>query len=180
MAAGIHPGKKTKSGKKKSAFRKIESVALTMAAVFLVVILSFAAMAIVEYVNMSEYVEADVVRIVDTTVVVGSNCTAIVAETSPERAASIQLGIDKRIEVRPNTHDLLADILENFNITLRSVTIDSFEDGIYYATLHLNHGEDGLRLDSKPSDAIAIALRSGSPIYISQGLLQKEGQDICK
>ncbi len=169
-----------KKAKKKNALWKMENMGIIVAVIFLVVFFSLAVMAIVDYVNMAEYVEADVIRVVDTTVVLGNNCTAIVAETSQERAASIQLGIDKKIEVRPNTHDIFADVMENFNITLESVTVDRFEDGVYYATLHLSRGNDNLKLDCKPSDAIAIALRVGSPVYISKTVLQNQGQDICK
>ncbi len=165
---------------KKKTFLKIEGIMIILAAIVLVSFLSFAVLAIMEYINMNEYVEADVIKIIDTTVVLGSNCTAIVAQTSTERANSIQLGLDKKINVRPNTHDIFTDVLKNFNITLESVTMDRFEEDIYYATLHLKRGDEKLNLDSKPSDAVAIALRMESPVYIKKDLLKKQGQNICK
>ncbi|MCK4635030.1 MAG: bifunctional nuclease family protein [Candidatus Aenigmarchaeota archaeon] len=165
---------------KNKIFWKIERIIIILAAVVLVSFLSFAVLAIMEYINMNEYVEADVIKIIDTTVVLGNNCTAIIAQTSPERAASIQLGLDKKINVRPNTHDIFTDVLKNFNITLESVTMDRFEEDIYYATLHLKRGNEKLKLDSKPSDAVAIALRMESPVYIKKDLLKKHGQSICK
>lgn len=174
---------KTKISSKRGAsktFWKIERIMIVLAVVFVVAFLSFLVLAVMEYVDMNEYTEVDVVKVIDTTVVLGNNCTAIVAQTSPERAASIQLGLNKKIEVRPNTHDLFADVLKNFNITLESVTMDRFEDGIYYATLHMKRENEKLRLDSKPSDAIAIALRMGSPVYIKRTLLKERGQNICK
>ncbi len=164
----------------KKKFWKIERIMAMLFAVFMVSFLSFVALALMEFVDMNEYEEANVVKIIDTTVVLGNNCTAIVARTSQERARSIELGLEKRIEIRPNTHDLLADTMESFNITLEYVTMDRFEDSIYYATLHMKKGNERLKLDSKPSDAISIALRTESPIYIKKGLLEEYGQNICK
>jgi len=165
---------------RRNKFWKIERITALLFAIFLVSFLSFAALALMVFVDTNEYEEANVVKVIDTTVVLGNNCTAIVAQTSQERARSIELGLEKRIEIRPNTHDLMADTLESFNITLEHVTMDRFEDGIYYATLHMKKGNERLRLDSKPSDAIAIALRTESPIYIKKGLLEEYGQNICK
>jgi|GEM_PF-1229910 len=164
----------------RKTFWKIEKFFVVLIAVFLVIFLSLTAFAIIEYMDASKYVEADIIKVVDTTVVLGNNCTAIVSETSEERAQSIELGLEKKFDVRPNTHDIFADVLKNFNITLESVTIDDFKDGIYFSTLHLSRENEKLKLDSKPSDAIAIALRMGSKIYIKKDLLEKQGQNICK
>lgn len=153
---------------------------VVLISIFLVAFLSFAVLALVDYIRMEDYVKTDVLRVIDDTVVLGKNCTAIVAQTSPERARSIELGMEKEIEVRPNTHDIFADTLENFNITVESVTLDRFYDEIYHATIHLKEGNQKLRLDCKPSDGIALALRTESPIYIRKDLLQENGQNICK
>ncbi|UCG95776.1 MAG: bifunctional nuclease family protein [archaeon] len=169
-----------KKTRKNKTFWKIERVVIILAAVFLVSFLSFAALALMEYMDMNDYVEADIVRVIDTTVVLGNNCTAIVAQTSEERARSIELGLKDEIEIRPNTHDIFADALKSFNVTLESVTVDSFRDGIYYATIHLKRDNQRLRLDSKPSDAIALSLRTDSPLYIKKELLRSQGQNICK
>jgi len=145
-----------------------------------IVVSSFLASAVFEYFNQEGYVKADIIQMVGDTVVIGNNCTAIVAQTSPERAHSIELGLEGKIEIRPNTHDVFVDVLKNFNITVDSVTLDKYEDNIYYATMNLRRGDEVLKIDLKPSDGIAIAIRTNSPIYIKKKLLEDMGQNICK
>ena len=125
------------------------------------------------------YVEADVLEVQGSVVVLGKDCLAIVAETSPERAYSIELGIAGIIDGRPNTHDIFAETLRSFNISLEYVTLDNYEDGIYYANLVLKSDEKYLKLDTKPSDAIALALRTNSSIFLNQTLLEEIGQTVC-
>jgi bifunctional DNase/RNase len=172
--------KSKKQSRKRKTFKSVEAVTVILAAVFVISFFSFVALALMEYIDMNEYLEADVISIINTNVILGNNCTAIIAQTSQERARSIELGLEDKIEIRPNTHDLFTDVLRNFNITLEFVTLDDFEDGIYYATIHLKRGNEKLRLDSKPSDAIAIALRAESPVYVKKVILQNQGQNICK
>jgi len=143
------------------------------------ILLSIASLAIINLIETSKYVVADVLRVEGNVIAIGHNCTAIVAETSSERAHSIELGIKGVIEQRPNTHDIFAETLKSFNITLEHVTLDNFEDGIYYANLHLSSGNKFLKLDIKPSDGIALALRTNSTIYINRTLLQEVGRNIC-
>jgi len=145
----------------------------------ILILLSIVSLAVINLIETSEYVEANVLRVEGNVITIGHNCTAIVAETSPERAYSIELGIKRIIEQRPNTHDIFAEILKSFNITLDHVTLDNFKDGIYYANLHLTSGNKVLKLDVKPSDAIALALRTNSTVYINRTMLQEIGTDIC-
>jgi bifunctional DNase/RNase len=148
--------------------------------VFLILVLfSFISIAVVNLINFEDYVIADVLEVSGSTVIIGKNCTAIVQETSPERAQSIETGIKGIIEQRPNTHDIFAETLKSFNITLEYVTLDNFENGIYYSNLYLKSKDKVLKLDVKPSDAIALALRANSTIYINKTLLQEVGKNIC-
>jgi len=148
--------------------------------VFLILVLfSFASIALINLINFEEYLIANVLEVSESTVILGNNCTAIIAQTSPERAHSIETGIEGIIEQRPNTHDIFAQTLKSFNITLEQVTLDNFEEGIYYANLHLRSGNKFLTLDVKPSDGIALALRMNSSIYINRTLLQEVGKNIC-
>ena len=164
---------------KKKTKREKENI-IFFTALASIIVASFLVSGAFEYFNQDEYVRADVLQIVDNTVIIGNNCTAIVAQTSPERAHSIELGLEGKMEIRPNTHDVFVDVLKNYNITVDSVTMDKYEDKIYYATLNLRRGNDVLKIDSKPSDGIAIALRAGAPIYIDKKMLEKMGQNICK
>ena len=145
----------------------------------ILILLSIASLAVINLIETSNYIAADVLKVDGTVIITGRNCTAIVAETSPERAYSIELGIKGVIEQRPNTHDIFSETLKSFNITLDHVTIDNFQNGIYYANLHLTSGNKVLKLDSKPSDAIALALRTNSTIYINRTMLQEIGKFIC-
>ncbi len=140
---------------------------------------SFISIALVNLINPEDYLVADVLEVSGNTVILGHNCTAIIAQTSPERAHSIEIGIKGIIEQRPNTHDIFAQTLKSFNISLEYVTLDEFKDGIYYANLHLRSGNKFLKLDTKPSDGIALALRMNSTVYINKTLLQEVGKNIC-
>lgn len=80
---------------------------------------------------------------------------------------------------RPLTHDLIRDLLDRVDITLTSVHITSIRDGIFYAELHLRNNDGALTpLSSRPSDAIAIALRTKSNIMVDNDLLDEVGIDI--
>jgi len=152
---------------------------IPIVALIVLILLSIVSLAIISSIEASNYVVADVLKIEGNVIAIGNNCTAIVAETSPERAYSIELGIKGVIEKRPNTHDIFAQVLKSFNLTLEHVTIDSFNDGVYYANLHLRSGNKVLKLDAKPSDSIALALRMNSTIYINKTMLQEVGRNIC-
>lgn len=133
-----------------------------------------------DHINGEKFVEVNELHVIqDNTIVMGNNCTAIVAQTSPERARSITLGLRGIINVRPNTHDILSDVLDGFNITLERVKVTKFKDNMYLAKMILRNRDKILKLDSKPSDAIATALRTNSTIYINRTLLNERGKNIC-
>ncbi len=73
---------------------------------------------------------------------------------------------------RPLTHDLMVTLLHDLGHTLDAVHITSMENGIYYATLVLDGGTE---VSSRPSDAIALALRSATPILATEGVLDVAG-----
>ncbi|NOZ81617.1 MAG: bifunctional nuclease family protein [Candidatus Micrarchaeota archaeon] len=125
------------------------------------------------------YVPANVLDVRENTIIIGNNCTAIVAETSPERAYNILLGMEKIVPERPTTHDTIAQILKSFNITVLRLTLDSYDGRYYYSSLYLSGGRKILRLDVMPSDGIAIALRTGAEILINSTLLKEVGVTIC-
>lgn len=163
---------------KKKNLKKID-YKIPLVTLSILLLLSFITLAIINLINVSEYVVADVLAVSDTSIIIGNNCTAIIAETSPERAYSIDLGIRGIIEERPNTHDTFAAALKSFNITLESVQIDSFNGEYYSANLLLRSGNKVSKIDTKPSDAIALALRMNSTIYLNKTLLQEVGKNIC-
>lgn len=73
---------------------------------------------------------------------------------------------------RPMTHDLLKTILGEVGCAVESVEITELKENTYYASVHLNLSGRQLMIDSRPSDAIALALRTKSPIYVAKAVLE--------
>jgi bifunctional DNase/RNase len=76
---------------------------------------------------------------------------------------------------RPLTHDLMKSIVETLKAEVDRVVIDDLREHTYYATIHLRTSDDRVRIDSRPSDAIALALRFDRPILVTEALLTQEG-----
>ncbi len=110
-----------------------------------------------------------------------AKCLQLDMITNEVQTSSIEKGLQKELSVRPWGHDLVAQILENFGIKVLLIKIHTLkeETGTYYATIFLQKGNRILALDSKPSDAIAIATRADAEIYIKEELLDKYGKKIC-
>jgi bifunctional DNase/RNase len=81
---------------------------------------------------------------------------------------------------RPMTHDLTKSIIETLGAGLDSVHLTEIKDGVFYATLNFSGGNlaGGKSISARPSDAIALALRTGAPILASEELLQTAGIEI--
>ncbi len=77
---------------------------------------------------------------------------------------------------RPMTHDLLKSIIDKTGSKVNGVEICDLRDNTYYALVHLTHRDKALSIDSRPSDAIALALRSEAPIFVSEELMLKSKQ----
>ncbi len=73
---------------------------------------------------------------------------------------------------RPMTHDLIKTILDQTGVEMQKVVIQDLKDGTYYASIWLHSGRQDLRIDSRPSDAIALAMRLHRPIFVATTLLQ--------
>lgn len=118
-------------------------------------------------------------RLNATTVYLISGCSVVSFDVTVDQAYSIAKGLEKSMGARPLTHDILKDVLDVFGIDIVQVRIDRYEDGIYYATIFLRSGDRILELDARPSDSIALALRSNKPIYFRQPVLEANGRNIC-
>ncbi len=88
-------------------------------------------------------------------------------------ATSIASAIKQINMSRPLTHDLIYDILNEIGVKIKSIVITDLRDSTYFAELVLMHGDRALIIDSRPSDAIAIALRASAPVYVSQKVLEQ-------
>ncbi|MCX5867202.1 MAG: bifunctional nuclease family protein [Proteobacteria bacterium] len=77
---------------------------------------------------------------------------------------------------RPMTHDLLRNILGQLNIKISRIAVMDFRDNTYFATIFLQDGSQEIEIDSRPSDAIALALRTGSTILVDDKVISKSRQ----
>jgi bifunctional DNase/RNase len=99
-----------------------------------------------------------------------------VGATEATSIAFAQQGINPS---RPLSHDLMRDILHTLDATLLAVQITHLRDGVFFATLQIRTSEDAaLAISARPSDAIALALRSQSNILASRELLEQVGIEI--
>ena len=93
---------------------------------------------------------------------------------SPE-ATAIAFALEEVVTPRPMTHDLLREVLDDLGVSLEKVTITDLQDGVFYAELDL-HAADGVHtISSRPSDALALAARTGAPIYAAESVLAEAG-----
>jgi bifunctional DNase/RNase len=103
----------------------------------------------------------------------GSRRIPIIVGTT--EAQSIAIALEKINPPRPLTHDLFSAFLQSFDIRLHEVFIYKFEDGIFFSELLFDNGMRRVRLDSRTSDAIAIALRVQCDIYTTEGIIRECG-----
>jgi bifunctional DNase/RNase len=87
-------------------------------------------------------------------------------------AQAITIEMENIKPSRPLTHDLFVHLLDELTMKIDSITITKFVDGIFYAIITITTHNQIIEIDSRPSDAVAISLRSNSPIKISSDLLE--------
>ncbi|MBK4729796.1 bifunctional nuclease family protein [Oxynema sp. CENA135] len=85
-----------------------------------------------------------------------------------DQAKSIISALENHTPPRPLTHDLMVNILEEWGLELDRVIIHSLQDNTFYAVLKLRRGEEKKDIDARPSDAISLALRTNSPIWVME------------
>jgi bifunctional DNase/RNase/DNA-binding transcriptional MerR regulator len=90
-------------------------------------------------------------------------------------ATAIAFAQQGMVSLRPLTHDLFRDVLEVLNVQLRTVNITALRDGIFYADLVFSNGAE---VSARPSDSIALALRTGAQIFASEEILDEAGVPI--
>jgi len=88
---------------------------------------------------------------------------------------SINMALQKEVPVRPGTHDLFASVMGQFDIKLIKVVITDLREDTYIATMKVEFHDGMEDIDARPSDAIAIALRSIAPIFVSEEVIRKGG-----
>lgn len=90
-------------------------------------------------------------------------------------ATAIAFALEEVVTPRPMTHDLLRNLLDDLGVSIESVVVTELRDRTFYAEIEL-HAADGVhRVSSRPSDAIALAVRVGTPIYAAEAVLDEAG-----
>ncbi len=85
-----------------------------------------------------------------------------------DQARAIISALENQTPPRPLTHDLMVNLITEWELTVERIVIHSLQDNTFYAILTVRHGETKKEIDARPSDAIAIALRTNSPIWVME------------
>jgi bifunctional DNase/RNase len=88
-------------------------------------------------------------------------------------ANAIALELEKISTPRPMTHDLIKNILESVDAKVEKIVVNDLRDNTFFALIHLRLGEEEITVDSRPSDAIAVALRVGAPIFVEEDVVRR-------
>lgn len=91
-------------------------------------------------------------------------------------AEAISRGLEDAVTLRPMTHDLMKQILDTFQVSLTRVVINDLKGNTFYANLYLNVEGREMVVDSRPSDAIALAVRVKAPIFITESVVEATKQ----
>jgi uncharacterized protein len=124
------------------------------------------------------YVQVEV-EMNNSDLIVTGNCRQISMTVSEHQALSIFTGLNKEFYIRPLTHDIMMDIITNFNLDLKGARIDSFTNDIYNAKIYVENDKKILELDARPTDAVGLAVRADIPVYFNEELLELNGEKIC-
>ena len=87
-------------------------------------------------------------------------------------ANAIALEIEKIATPRPMTHDLMKSLIANMKAEIKHILVSELKDNTFYAVISLVVGEATLSIDSRPSDAIALALRAKAPIFVNESVIE--------
>ena len=90
-------------------------------------------------------------------------------------AQAIAVALEKMNPSRPLTHDLMRNMFDSFDIELKEIVINNLKDGIFFAQLVCQRGKETVEIDSRTSDALALAVRFGCPIFTYEFILDQAG-----
>ncbi len=88
-------------------------------------------------------------------------------------AQSIALGLEKIKPPRPITHDLTLNMLDSLTVEIERIAVTELKNNTYYAVIYIRHNAKILEIDSRPSDAIALAVRRNIPIFVAEEVMEK-------
>jgi len=96
----------------------------------------------------------------------------------PSEAASIGVALEGVQNSRPMTHDLLASTIEALDGDIESVLINRVDGSTFYATVFLTQGEKTIELDARPSDSIALAIRTMTPLFVDDQVMESASHPV--
>jgi hypothetical protein len=135
---------------------------------------------------MSDYVPVNVRGVYFVSTITGPQAVVFLSDNGdrmvpiyigPAEAISIDIALRKETTPRPMTHDLVKSIMDNFSIGIDRIIIDDLDEQVFYARLMLRNGGKEIEIDARPSDCIALAVRTDARIFIEQGILDKVSID---
>lgn len=110
----------------------------------------------------------------------------VLREKGGERSFPIIIGIFEAVSIdrhikdikipRPLTHDLIENVIREMGGELAKIVVNDLRDNTFYARLHIRRGGEEVEVDARPSDAVAIAVRVGCPIFVEDSVLDKVAQ----
>lgn len=135
---------------------------------------------------MNDYVPVKVKGVYFVSTITGPQAVVFLSDESekmvpiyigPAEALSIDIALRKETTPRPMTHDLVKSIMDNFGIVIDRILIDDLDEQVFYARLMLNGAKGDIEIDARPSDCIALAVRSDASILIEKGIMDKVAID---
>jgi len=117
---------------------------------------------------------------------IGKNgATVLLADLKEERTLPIWIGLFEAKAIalelqqvrphRPMTHDLISNIFKEFHATITRIVITDLRENVYYALILARNTQGQIAIDSRPSDAIAVALRVNAPIFVENRVMARAG-----
>lgn len=135
---------------------------------------------------MSDYVPVNVRGVYFVSTITGPQAVVFLSDNGermlpiyigPAEAISIDIALRKETTPRPMTHDLVKSIMDNCDIGIDRIIIDDLDEQVFYARLMLRNAGREIEIDARPSDCIALAVRSDARIFIEQSIMDKVSID---
>jgi uncharacterized protein len=102
-----------------------------------------------------------------------ANKTGLPIWIGPFEANAIAMKLKKIEPQRPMTHDLIYRVLDTLGSRVSRIVVNDLKESTYYALIYLNRGQEEIVIDSRPSDAIAVALSVDAPIFVTEQVIEK-------
>ncbi|HLC58944.1 MAG TPA: bifunctional nuclease family protein [archaeon] len=137
----------------------------------------------IEELSTSGFIKVDNVTVQDfpdySEIILANNCKGLIGAVDSMQAQSIKDGLEGVLSARPNSHDLMKDAFNVFNIKILMVKVMDVKGGNFVGKLILQQGDKLANLDVRPSDGVALALRTGADVYINSTLFVEKSENIC-